>query len=245
MRPPQARPGVVASPNIWRWPALYEVENRAQDAGDAVFPVLAEVADWSGRDVVDIGCGSGFHLPRFAERARSVLGVEPHGPLRAAAARRTAELPHVEVGPGTAQHLPLADASVDVAHARTAYFFGPGCEPGIAEALRVLRPGGVLAVVDLDATAHAYGRWMRQDLPHYRPAEVEGFFAAQGFGLRRVETVWRFARREDLERVLRIEFSPQVARRAIGEAAGTELQVRYRVHWLRRGRLPLLLGGAP
>ena len=26
-------------------------------------------ADWSGRDVLDIGCGTGFHLPRFAATA--------------------------------------------------------------------------------------------------------------------------------------------------------------------------------
>lgn len=244
MRRGPRRPEVVASPNIWRWPALYEVENRAQDAGDAIFPMLAQVAPWNGRDVVDVGCGSGYHLPRFAVEAASVLGVEPHPPLVDAAREWVKGLPNVAVALGTAQRLPLPDAGADLVHARTAYFFGPGCEPGIAEALRVLRPGGVLAVVDLDATAHGYGEWMRADLPHYRPAEVEAFFEAQGFGLRRVDTVWRFARRADLEDVLRIEFSPRTAKRAIRDTLGTEIPVRYRLHWLRRGRL-LLPGGAP
>ena len=42
-------------------------------------------------------------------------------------------LPGVAVRVGAAQALPLPDASVDVAAARWAYFFGPGCEPGLAE----------------------------------------------------------------------------------------------------------------
>ena len=30
---------------------------------------MASLADWSGRDVLDLGCGTGFHLPRFASAA--------------------------------------------------------------------------------------------------------------------------------------------------------------------------------
>ena len=172
---------MLPSPNIWHWPEVYEVENRAQDVDGAIWRVLAEQADWSGRDVVDIGCGSGFHLPRFASIARRVTGVEPHEPLVRLARTRVAALPTVAVLPGSAQRLPLPDASVDVAHARTAYFFGPGCEPGLAEAERVLRPGGVLAIVDLDVRHRPYGDWMRADLPEYDPVEVDRFFARMGF----------------------------------------------------------------
>ncbi|MDQ3788892.1 MAG: class I SAM-dependent methyltransferase, partial [Actinomycetota bacterium] len=121
----------LPSPNIWHWPDVYEVENRAQDVHDDIWRVLGSVADWTGRDVLDIGCGSGFHLPRFAATARRVVGVEPHEPLVRLAKDRVTLLPTVEVLTGSAQRLPLPDASVDVAHARTAYFFGPGCEPGL------------------------------------------------------------------------------------------------------------------
>lgn len=228
------RSGLIPSPNLWRWPALYELENRAQDVHGALTQALRAVADWRSGDVLDIGCGAGFHLPTFAVDARSVLGVEPHRPLVELARRRTAALPTVKVHHGLAQRLPVADRSIDVAHARTAYFFGPGCEDGLAEASRVLRPGGVLAVVDLDASRSPYGAWLRAELPHYRPSGVERFFAAQGFGLRRVDTVWRFTDRAALRAVLGIEFAPQIAARAFTETSGVTVHVAYRVHWRRK-----------
>jgi ubiquinone/menaquinone biosynthesis C-methylase UbiE len=147
-------------------------------------------------------------------------------------------LDNAEVLAGSAQRLPLPDSSVDVVHARTAYFFGPGCEPGLREADRVLRPGGALLIVDLDVPAEPYGRWMRGDLPHYDPVGVDGFFADAGFRCRRVATRWRFADRAAMEAVLKIEFSPETAAEAIADVlrdnpspeAGYTVPVGYRVH---------------
>ncbi|EME16030.1 class I SAM-dependent methyltransferase [Rhodococcus triatomae] len=236
------RPGEpIPSPNIWHWPHIYEVENRAQDVDGAVFAVLRELADWTGRDVVDVGCGTGYHLPEFARDARSVIGVEPHPPLVARARERTAGTAEVRVLAGTAEHLPLPDRSVDVVHARTAYFFGPGCGPGITEAMRVLRPGGTLVVVDLDATVGGYGQWMCADLPHYDPAVVESFFAAQGFDLTRVATRWAFEDRRSLRAVLGIEFSERTADRACAQIPGLSFDVGYRVH-TRRAPIGLVVG---
>ncbi|GAB3456035.1 class I SAM-dependent methyltransferase [Actinophytocola sediminis] len=219
----------LPSPNIWHWPEVYEVENQAQDADGAIWAALGDLVDWTGRDVVDVGCGDGFHLPRFARTARRVVGVEPHLPLVRRARARIAELPTVEVLPGAAQRLPLPDASMDVVHARTAYFFGPGCEPGLAEADRVLRPAGRLVIVDLDVRHRPYGDWMLADLPTYDPREIDEFFARLGFGFRQVSTVWRFASRQQLANVLRIEFSAKVAARALTEVSGLTVPVGYRV----------------
>jgi SAM-dependent methyltransferase len=205
---------VVPSPNIWYYPQAYELENRAQDSGGTIWRVLTEELDWAGRDVVDVGCGDGFHLPRFAETARSVVGVEPHESLVRRARLRVAGLPTVSVRRGSAQRLPVPDSGADLVHARTAYFFGPGCEPGLREADRVLKPGGALIIVDLDVRSEPYGRWMRLDLPDYDAPAVDKFFADAGFSCRRVETQWHFADRLAMESVLKIEFSSKVAARA-------------------------------
>ncbi len=221
---------MVPSPNIWRWPAVYEIENRAQDADGLIWRSLRERCEWAGLDVVDVGCGDGFHLPVFAATARSVVGVEPHPPLVRGARRRMAGHPNVRVLKGGAQMLPLPSDSADLVHARTAYFFGRGAEPGLDEADRVLRPGGAMAVVDLDVACPPYGEWMLADLRRYDAADVERFFAEQGFDCRKVVTQWRFDSRADLRAVLGIEFSARVAERAFAATPGLTIPVGYRVH---------------
>src|ERR1700754_3591016 len=84
--------GTVRSPNIWEHPAVYELENRAVDRDGRIERAMREVADWGGREVLDLGCGSGFHLPRFADTASRVYGVEPHPGLLRLASRRTRSL---------------------------------------------------------------------------------------------------------------------------------------------------------
>ncbi|GAA2356805.1 class I SAM-dependent methyltransferase [Saccharopolyspora halophila] len=222
-------PEVTPSPNIWHWPDVYEAENRAQDSGGAIWRALREHRDWSGLDVLDIGCGDGFHLPMFASRARSVIGVEPHQPLAERARERMAGTAGVDVRVAPAQRLPVTDGSVDLVHARTAYFFGPGCERGLAEAERVLRPGGTLAIVDLDTACPPYGNWMRADAPQIDPERIESFFTRQHFHSISIPTLWRFHDRETLEQVLRIEFSAEIAARAARETPGRTLPVGYRL----------------
>lgn len=223
----------IPSPNIWHWPEIYERENAAQDVEGALWSALRETAPWAGLDVLDVGCGDGFHLPVFAATAASVVGVEPYPPLVERARRRVGDTARV-LRAGAAA-LPLPDSSVDLVHARTAYFFGPGCEPGLAEAQRVLRPGGAIAIIDLDATVPPYGEWMLADIPRYDPARVERFFEQQGFSMRRVPTLWRFPDRATLQEVLRIEFSARVAARAVAETTGLQLPVGYRLHVRRQG----------
>ncbi len=225
--------GAVASPNIWTAPGVYELENLAADPEGRIEAAMRDVRDWAGATVLDVGCGTGFHLPRFARTAAKVLGVEPHEGLASAARRRVAQVPGVTVRVGTAQALPAPSASVDVAHARWAYFFGPGCEPGLAELRRVVRRGGVAFVIDNDATRSTFGGWFRRWLPSYSPETVERFWARQGFSRTPVDMGWRFTDRASLEAVLRIEFPAALAAEFLAEVEGCSVDYAVNLWWRR------------
>ncbi len=151
----------------------------------------------------------------------------------ARARRREPSLCPVDVRVGTAQQVPLPPASVDVVHARWAYFFGPGCEPGLAELQRVVRRGGAAFVVDHDATRSTFGRWFRAAYPSVDPAAVERFWSAHGWTRVPLLVDWRFDSRAELEAVVRIELDPRTAEAALDGHEG--LVVDYAVNlWVRR-----------
>jgi SAM-dependent methyltransferase len=136
----------------------------------------------------------------------------------------------IEIRSGTAQQLPVESASIDVVHARWAYFFGPGCEPGLAEIRRVLRRGGVAVIIDNDASRSTFGSWFRRGLPSWNPAEVERFWARQGWQRRSLDIRWEQPTRADFEAVVRIEFAPELADAILAEHPGTT--VDYAVNLL-------------
>lgn len=241
-------PGTVPSPNIWDYPEIYEIENRAVDPDRVIESAVGELVEESRRgllggaetwgQVLDVGCGNGFHLPRLAERAEHVFGVEPRASLAAAAMHRTLHLSNVTIRQGVAQKLPLPNASIDVAHARWAYFFGPGCEPGLTELARVVRRGGLAVVLDHDSTRSELGRWFADGLAvDGIPRDVaayEGFWARQGFSRRQLDVRWQFENSEDLAAVLRIEFPIQTVERALAEI-GDRLDLQAAVNlWFRQ-----------
>ncbi|HMT32531.1 MAG TPA: class I SAM-dependent methyltransferase [Dermatophilaceae bacterium] len=237
--------GALLSPNIWGSPQTYETHNLALDRSgiiDAALLRLAGRSDWRGATVVELGCGTGFHLPRLAETARRVIGVEPHAPLADLARRRIAGMPSgprsataaVTVVVAGAQDTGLAAASVDVAIARWAYFFGPGCEPGLAELGRIMRPGGIALVVDNDATRSTFGSWFSAAWPDYDPSAVDRFWARQGWQRESLDVTWAFDSREDFEAVLRWEFPPAVCTRIFArEPERTAVDYAVLLRWRR------------
>lgn len=234
---PRARP--IPSPNIWHSPRLYETLNRAADPDGLVMAALDQLLAGTAPDTaLDIGCGTGYHLPALAARARVVIGVEPHPVLVQAARQRVARrrlAGRVEVRAGLAERLPVPDEVVDLAFSHWAYFFGVGCETGLAEVDRVLRPGGLQVAVDLDVTAdHGYARWFADSGTRVRADRTSEFFVAAGFTERRLPVVWRFGSRAELAEVLRIEFPPPVAARALHATVGTTIAVPTVVRCRRR-----------
>ena len=221
------------SPNIWHHPGVYEVENRGVDRDGLLWSSMQQRADWTGRDVLDIGCGTGFHLPQFARTAATVVGVEPNASLAAIARRRVRRLPTVSVLVGVAGDLPLPDASVDIAHARWAYFFGPGSEPGLAELDRVMRRGGTAVVIDNDPERSTFGGWFRRGFPEVDPAAVERFWSLHGWSRERLDITWTFDSRADFEAVVRIELPTAVASRVVASYQRTSVDYAVNLWWNR------------
>jgi SAM-dependent methyltransferase len=96
-----------------------------------------------GATVVDLAAGTGKLTRLLVATGAAVIAVEPVEAMRA---QLEAALPGIDARDGTAEDLPLADASVDVVTVAQAFhWFDP--EPALAEITRVLRPGGGLGLV--------------------------------------------------------------------------------------------------
>lgn len=112
--------------------------------------VYEAILDFAGRErlevALDLGCGTGLSLEGLAAIADRVIGIEPADEMRAAARER---LPEADIRAGSAEVTGLEDASCDAVTVATAFhWFDP--EKALAEAARILRPGGVLAVYRYD-----------------------------------------------------------------------------------------------
>jgi ArsR family transcriptional regulator len=101
--------------------------------------------------VADLGCGTGALLPAIAPHVASVIGVDASEEMLAAARRRAADLSNVELRRGALESLPLEPASVDVATLMLVLHHLPSPADALAEAGRVLKPGGRVLVVDMAA----------------------------------------------------------------------------------------------
>jgi SAM-dependent methyltransferase len=120
----------------------------------------------------------------------------------------------VPVVVGSAEHIPLDDATVDVVHARFAYFFPPDVEAGLVEVMRILRPGGSLVVVDNDQRAGEFADLLAASpwaAPQGRADTTDAWWAARGADRVEVISRWAFETHADLEAVLRLEFPADVA----------------------------------
>src|SRR5690242_19849348 len=116
-------------------------------AWDRIFDLV--LAGRSGLDVLDAGCGTGFLSLELAARGHRVTGVD-FAPAMLVEARRKAvgQGAAVRFEEGDAEQLPFAAGSFDLVVSRHVLWTLPHPEAAIDEWIRVLRPGGRLAVID-------------------------------------------------------------------------------------------------
>jgi arsenite methyltransferase len=152
-----------------------------------------------GDRVLDLGSGAGIDCFLAARRVGDrgkVVGVDMTPPMidRARAAARHGGFQNVEFRLGEIEHLPCADASFDVVLSNCVINLAPDKKVVFAEAYRVLRPGGRLAVSDMVATRPIPDelrrdpeRWSGCSSGAISAEEVRTFLADVGFGEIRVE----------------------------------------------------------
>lgn len=105
-------------------------------------------------DVLDVACGDGVLVELMAARARSVTGVDISARLIGAARRRLGTTGNVQLLEADMHALPLPDARFDHVFLMHALAYTRRPQVVVAEAARLLRPGGRLVVAALNAHRH-------------------------------------------------------------------------------------------
>ena len=135
--------------------------------------------DWT---VADLGCGTGSLAAALAPEVARVVGVDQSADMLRSARRRTAGLGNVELRRGALEALPLDDASCDAALLVLSLGWVADPPRVLAEAARVVRPGGRVALVD--AVLHDdedFRRRAGQVWPGFEPARLVEMLGAAGF----------------------------------------------------------------
>src|SRR5580692_2356162 len=97
--------------------------------------------------VVDVGCGAARAVAELADHAAHVIGVDLDPAMLAAARRR---FPGIDVRAADAAELPLGDGQAHGYRADKVYHVLPDPHAALAEARRVLVPGGRIALLGQD-----------------------------------------------------------------------------------------------
>ena len=104
-------------------------------------------ADVAGRKVLEIGCGMGTDLARFARHGASPYAIDltPRH-LAITRARLLSEHQAPRLVQGDAEQLPFAADTIDLVYSFGVLHHTPGIDAALGEVHRILRPGGRLVL---------------------------------------------------------------------------------------------------
>ncbi|GJG95205.1 class I SAM-dependent methyltransferase [Cupriavidus pauculus] len=139
-----------------------------------------------GKTVVDLGAGTGKFTGLLLPTGASVIAVEPVDAMRA---QLSAKLPDVRAVQGSAESMPLPDASVDAVVCAQAFHWFANTA-AMHEIARVLKPGGRLGLI-WNVRDESVG-WVSRlteimtphegDAPRFYKGDWKKVFPADGFG---------------------------------------------------------------
>jgi ubiquinone/menaquinone biosynthesis C-methylase UbiE len=121
--------------------------------------------------VLEIGIGSGLNLPFYGSEVKEVIGLDPSSSLLAMAERQANEgRMLVTMLQGSAEAIPLEDASVDTVLTTWTLCSIPNAHAALNEVRRVLKPAGELVFVEHGkAPDQSVARWQDRLTPLWRP----------------------------------------------------------------------------
>src|SRR6266487_4068547 len=174
-----------------RWGSTYERSWMQQRLFDPVHSAVLHQAEsrFKPASVLDIGCGSGRLLRKVHDSwpEAQLSGVDPAQGMLSVARQLT---PEARFSMGSAEALPLEDASVDLALSTISFHHWQDQAAGLREVARVLRPGGYFILVDA-----CFPDWLVRVFRLKRfhsPAQLRTLFIQAGLHVQAQQTLaWR------------------------------------------------------
>jgi len=138
-------------------PAFFDAVEAHRYDLESHIPGIAEFDRWTGKDVLDVGCGVATDGIRFARAGALYTGLDG-SETAVDLARRRFDLEGVRgtIVHGQATELPFDDASFDLVWSHGVIHHFPATEKAVAEMHRVLRPGGTALVMLYHRTSFNY-----------------------------------------------------------------------------------------
>jgi ubiquinone/menaquinone biosynthesis C-methylase UbiE len=204
--------------------AEYDALVAREDHGGQIAQALGRLAPTMGRDVVELGAGTGRLTALVAQDANRVLAMDRSRHMLAYARVRLtrARLAHCMLATADHRQLPVADGVADLVLAGwticyTVLDSGRAWQRSLGQALgemrRVARPGATIVILETLGTGHEVPQAPDELLPYYQHLETAGF--AQEW----IRTDYRFASVEEAQRLVRFFFGDALADRVAAEGA--------------------------